>query len=51
MNSNLLKIFFSTDKKKQDERRQKRKYQMDAEKEKAKTERKLWELAEEYEEE
>lgn len=51
MNSNLLKILFTTDNKKQKEKRKRRQAKANAEKEKAKMERKLWELAEEYEEE
>lgn len=50
MKSNLLKILLSTDNK-LDEKRKKRRAKANAEKEKAKLERKLWELAEEYEEE
>lgn len=51
MNSNLLKILFSNDNKKREENRKRRQAKANAEKEKAKMERKLWELAEEYEEE
>lgn len=51
MNSSLLKILFSTDNKKLKEKRKRRQAKANAEKEKAKMERKLWELAEEYEEE
>ena len=51
MNSNLLKILFSTDNKKMKEKRKRRQAKANTEKEKAKMERKLWELAEEYEEE
>lgn len=51
MNSNLLKILFSTDNKKLEEKRNRRQAKADSEKEKAKMERKLWELVEEYEEE
>ena len=51
MNSNLFKILFSTDNKKLEEKRKRRQAKANAEKEKAKMERKLWELAEEYEEE
>ena len=51
MNSNLLKILFTTDNKKREEKRKRRQAKANAEKEKAKMERKLWELAEEYEEE
>lgn len=51
MNSNLLKILFSTDNKKLEEKRKRHKAQMNGKKEKAQMERKLWELAEEYEEE
>ena len=51
MNSNLLKILFTTDNKKLEENRKRRQAKANAEKEKAKKERKLWELAEEYEEE
>ena len=50
MNSNLLKILFATDNKKLAEKRKRRQAKANAEKEKAKMERKLWELAEEYEE-
>ena len=51
MNSSLLKILFSTDNKKLEEKRKRRQAKTNAEKEKAKMERKLWELAEDYEEE
>lgn len=51
MNSSLLKILFTTDNKKLEENRKRRQAKSDAEREKAKMERKLWELAEEYEEE
>ena len=51
MNSSLLKILFSTDNKKLEEKRKQRQAKANTEKEKAKMERKLWELAEEYEEE
>ena len=51
MNSNLLKILFTTDNKKLEEKRKRRQAKANAEREKAKMERKLWELAEEYEEE
>lgn len=51
MNQNLLKILLSADNKKLEEKRRKRRVKAKAEKEKAKMERKLWELAEEYEEE
>ena len=51
MNLSLLKISFSTDNKKLEEKRKQRQAKANAEKEKAKMERKLWELAEEYEEE
>ena len=51
MNSNLLKMLFATDNKKREEKRKRRQAKANAEKEKAKMERKLWELAEEYEEE
>lgn len=51
MNSSLLKILFTTDNKKLEEKRKRRQAKANAEKEKAKMERKLWELAEEYEEE
>ena len=50
MNSSLLKILFSTDNKKREENRKRRQAKANAEREKAKMERKLWELAEEYEE-
>lgn len=50
MNSNLLKILFATDNKKLVEKRKRRQAKANAEKENAKMERKLWELAEEYEE-
>ena len=49
MNSNLLKILFAIDNKKLAEKRKKRQAKANAEKENAKMERKLWELAEEYE--
>lgn len=49
MNSSLLKILFTTDNKKLGEKRKQRQAKSNAEKEKAKMERKLWELAEEYE--
>lgn len=51
MNSNLLKILFATDNKKLAEKRKRHQAKANAEKEKAKLERKLWELAEKYEEE
>ena len=51
MNSNLLKILFTTDNKKLEENRKRRQAKANAEKENAKMERKLWELAEEYEDE
>ena len=51
MKSNLLKILLTTDNRKLEEKRKKRKVKMNVEKEKAKMERKLWELAEEYDEE
>lgn len=51
MNQSLLKILLSTDNKKLEEKRNKRRAKANAEKEKAKLERRLWELAEEYEEE
>ena len=51
MNSNLLKILFATDNKKLAEKRKKRQAKANAEKDNAKKERRLWELAEEYEEE
>lgn len=51
MNSNLLKILFTTDNKKLEEKRKQRQAKANAEREKAKMEHKLWELAEEYEEE
>jgi hypothetical protein len=50
LKSNLLKILLTTDNRKLEEKRKKRKVKMNVEKEKAKMERKLWELAEEYEE-
>ena len=49
MNLSLLKILFSTDNKKLEAKRKRRQAKANAEKEKAKFERKLWELAEEYE--
>lgn len=49
MNSSLFKILFSADNKKLEEKRKNRQAKANAEKEKAKMERKLWELAEEYE--
>ena len=49
MNSNLLKILLPTDKKKLEERRKKRKVKLNADEEKARLERKIWEMAEEYE--
>ena len=48
MNSSLLKILFSTDNKKLEENRKRRQAKANAEREKAKMERKLWKLAEEY---
>ncbi len=51
MNQSLLKILLSTDNKKSEEKRNKRRAKANAEKEKAKLERRLWELAEGYEEE
>ena len=51
MNSYLLKILFATDYKKLAEKRKRHQAKANTEKEKAKLERKLWELAEEYEEE
>ena len=48
MKANLLDILLSTDNKKLEERRKKRKAKLNEE-EKARLERKLWELAEEYE--
>lgn len=51
MTQSLLKILLSTDNKKSEEKRKKRRAEANAEKEKAKLERKLWELAEEYGEE
>ena len=51
MKSSLFKMLLSTDNKKLEEKRKQRQAKADAEKEKAKMERKLWELAEEYEEE
>ena len=51
MNSNLLKILFSTDNKKLEEKRKRRLAKANAEKEKAKMEYNLWVMAEEYEEE
>lgn len=50
MNSSLLKMLFSTDNKKLEAKRKRRQAKANTEKEKAKMERKLWELAEEYEE-
>lgn len=50
MNSNLLKILFTADNKKLEAKRKRRQAKSNSEKEKAKMERKLWELAEEYEE-
>ena len=44
-------MLLSTDNKKLEEKRKQRQAKYNAEKEKAKLERKLWELAEEYEEE
>lgn len=49
MNSSLFKILLSTDNKKLEEKRKRRQNKANAEKEKAKMERKLWKLAEEYE--
>lgn len=51
MNSNLLKILFSTDNKKLEEKRKRRQAKANAEKEKRKMEYDLWVMAEEYEEE
>ena len=51
MNSNLLKILFTTDNKKLEEKRKKRQAKSNAEKEKRKMEYNLWVMAEEYEEE
>ena len=51
MNSSLLKILFAADNQKLKENQKRRQAKANAEKEKAKMERKLWELAEEYEEE
>ena len=51
MNLSLLKKIFTTDNKKLEEKRKRRQNKANAEKEKAKMERKLWKLAEEYEEE
>ena len=51
MKQSLLKILLSTDNKKLEEKRKKRRAKANAEKENAKLERRLWELAEEYEEE
>ena len=50
MNSSLLKKLFTADNKKLEEKRKQRQAKANTEKEKAKMERKLWELAEEYEE-
>ena len=50
MKSRLLKILFSTDNKKLEEKRKRRQNKVNAEKDNAKKERMLWELAEEYEE-
>ena len=50
MESSILKILFTTDNKKREENRKRRQAKANVEKEKAKMERKLWELAEEYEE-
>lgn len=51
MKLRLLKILFSTDNKKLEEKRKRRQNKVNAEKDNAKKERMLWELAEEYEEE
>ena len=49
MQSELLKLLLSTDNERIAKKRKKRSTKAESEKEKAKLERKLWELAEEYE--
>ena len=49
MQSELLELLLSTDNERITKKRKKRSAKAEAEKEKAKLERKLWELAEEYE--
>lgn len=51
MKNGLLKALLTTDYKKKNARKQRSKAELNAEKEKAQMERRLWELAEEYEEE
>ena len=49
MKPNVLKILFTTNNKKLKERQKRRQTKINVEKDKVKMERKLWELAEEYE--